>query len=355
MFADCDIGVCRVRAGSGKSYLSVNQVTYGLGHMKDDWPCPDGASDFVRRDQLRSTNQSRAFRGNFVMLEDPTRGAIGATTFGAQTQDDRGDHRHVKILLSSPNDADPEPAAPQRVAKRRKPKHLKLWEKRAAGLRTLFQFSATMYRLLQFAVRLQTQYPYAVAAAFMFPLIAGIVYEAVQKVSEASEEAGRVVHGAIQRVQEASEETERLRKAVNDLKAELASYQRVEGKLVEGKVEENQYDPEFGWPIITTTGGEQEVIPLYGVKKVEIINIEKQWIGGHTNLLSCKVVETSSNGLSLYRCLAANTFDLSEAMLLNGAATASLEAGQSYQDAQAQAMAAKRGIWSHKVSPHSAK
>jgi hypothetical protein len=255
-----------------------------------------------------------------------TRGAVGATTIDAQTQDGCGDQRHVKIFPSSRNDAHPERSAAQRVAKRLKSKHsislhLKLWKKKAARLRTLLQFSARMYTLLQFAIKLQTQYPYAVAAAFVVPLIGGIVYEAVQRVEAASEEVGR------------------LREAINDLKA---GHQPIESKGVEGEVVDYT---ESGWPKIGT-GGAPEEIPLYGIDGKVNKDIERKWIEAHTNQLSCKVVEMSSNGLGpRYRCLAANTFDLSEAMLLNGAATISHEAGQSYRDAQDQACAAKRGIW----------
>jgi hypothetical protein len=203
-----------------------------------------------------------------------------------------------------------------------------------------------MYRPLQFVVALYQIHPYAVTAAFVLPLIAGGVGEAVHKIQEVSKKAEGAVHDAVQKVKEASDEAVRLRQTIKDLEDQLARA----GQVVEGTVV--RYT-DIGWPILRTEKNPDEVVPLYGIDKTVDIDkkIEKEWIEAHTSALTCKVVETSSNGLDpLYRCLAANTFDLAEAMLLNGAAIVSCEAGQSYRDAQDQAKHAKRGMWKHRFS-----
>ena len=84
-------------------------------------------------------------------------------------------------------------------------------------------------------------------------------------------------------------------------------------------------------------------LTLYGVSDVDP-KIEEDWMGKHRTPrpnLSCRAVSLS------YRCLAANTFDLSEALLLNGGAKALPDAPPSYRDAEAQARAAKRNMWKH--------
>jgi hypothetical protein len=88
-------------------------------------------------------------------------------------------------------------------------------------------------------------------------------------------------------------------------------------------------------------------LTLYGVSKVNP-TIEKDWMDKHRTPrpnLSCRAVGLSPD--PSYRCLAANTFDLSEALLLNGGARALPDAPPSYRAAEDQAKVAKRNIWKH--------
>jgi hypothetical protein len=94
-----------------------------------------------------------------------------------------------------------------------------------------------------------------------------------------------------------------------------------------------------GWPI----ADKGEALPLYGVTDVQRY-VEDRWMVEHPQNLSCKVVRFNDNGPT-YRCLVANTFDLSEALLLNGGAKVVAGAPEPYRKAQEQAMAAKRGMW----------
>jgi hypothetical protein len=92
---------------------------------------------------------------------------------------------------------------------------------------------------------------------------------------------------------------------------------------IEGEVVGNFLTPTppVVWMSVTGKDGKAKPTPLtlYGVKDVDP-KIEQLWLAKHPEKLSCRVV--SSNPDPSYRCLAANTFDLSEALLLNGGAMA---------------------------------
>lgn len=121
--------------------------------------------------------------------------------------------------------------------------------------------------------------------------------------------------------------------------------QQIEGDTVKGKF--LRETPPVVWMTVIGKDGTSKQTPLtlYGVNDVDP-RIEARWLEKHPEELSCRVV-SSSESSPVYRCLAANTFDLSEALLLNGGACALPDAPQSYQDAQRRATAAKRGTCNH--------
>ncbi|MCH7342260.1 ankyrin repeat domain-containing protein [Pelomonas sp. CA6] len=93
-----------------------------------------------------------------------------------------------------------------------------------------------------------------------------------------------------------------------------------------------------GWPQI-----DGRALPLHGIAGITTSQRGRfeGWLASHDNHLSCEPV----SGGGGYRCLTARQIDVAEALLLNGVASLSPEAPAQYKDAQAQAMAAKRGQW----------
>lgn len=106
------------------------------------------------------------------------------------------------------------------------------------------------------------------------------------------------------------------------------------GQTIEGEVESYSAD---GWPMIAG-----KVLPLVGIATLAAHEMErtKAWVRDHGNHLSCEATDVVS-----YRCLTQQVFDLSNAILLNGAGLATNDAAQIYLDAEQQARQAGRGIW----------
>jgi hypothetical protein len=95
------------------------------------------------------------------------------------------------------------------------------------------------------------------------------------------------------------------------------------------------YDPpNLIW--LTNNEGKKEKLALYGVTKVNP-SIGNEWMEKHPKKLSCRVVGLNDPSARSYRCLVANTFDLSEALLLNDGAKALPDAPPAYRAAEAQA------------------
>jgi len=92
-----------------------------------------------------------------------------------------------------------------------------------------------------------------------------------------------------------------------------------------------------GWPNV----GDQ-VVRLQGLATIvpEQRKRFEGWLAAHENALQC---EPQAGGT--YRCLTNARADVAEALLLNGAATATSDAPAAYKDAMARAMAEKRGQW----------
>ena len=138
-----------------------------------------------------------------------------------------------------------------------------------------------------------------------------------------------------------------LRKQVSDLTEKIAADKHDGDEKIVGKFS----DVEGGWPKFNTTRGEIS-LALYGINPanspIERKN-EIDWIGNHSQNFTCREVSNNSR----YRCLSGNTFDLSEALLLNGAATVLDDAPELYHKAQQQAKDARRGRWGHTGSTSS--
>jgi serine/threonine protein kinase/ankyrin repeat protein len=92
-----------------------------------------------------------------------------------------------------------------------------------------------------------------------------------------------------------------------------------------------------GWPNVAG-----RVVRLQGLTAIapEQRKRFESWLAGHENTLQC---EPQAGGT--YRCLTNAHADVAEALLLNGAATATGDAPAAYKDAMARAMAEKRGQW----------
>jgi hypothetical protein len=90
----------------------------------------------------------------------------------------------------------------------------------------------------------------------------------------------------------------------------------------------SNYSPD-GWPIIETT------VRLSGVGPIAAGERDRfaRWITSHGGYLEC---DSSDNG-STFRCLTPQRFDVTQAMLLNGAAQATHDADPHYRAAEAQA------------------
>jgi hypothetical protein len=143
-----------------------------------------------------------------------------------------------------------------------------------------------------------------------------------------------------------------LRKQVSDLTEEIAADKHDGDEKVVGTFS----DVEGGWPKFDTTRG-QISLSLYGItpanSKTEQ-DMEKKWIGTHSQTFTCRKASfADSKNNPRYRCLSGNTFDLSEALLLNGAATVLDDAPELYHKAQQQAKDARRGRWGHTGSTSS--
>jgi len=106
------------------------------------------------------------------------------------------------------------------------------------------------------------------------------------------------------------------------------------GRTVSGPVQGLSAD---GWPNV---GG--QVVRLQGLAAIvpEQRKRFEGWLAAHENALQC---EPQAGGT--YRCLTNARADVAEALLLNGAATATSDAPAAYKDAMARAMAEKRGQW----------
>jgi serine/threonine protein kinase len=105
-------------------------------------------------------------------------------------------------------------------------------------------------------------------------------------------------------------------------------------KTVAGQVSSYSED---GWPVIEgTTVRLSGVGPLASGEAKPVT----EWIATHGNYLDCTASQPGG-----YRCLTRQNFDLAQAILLNGAARTSPDAGPAYRDAEAHARMAKRGVW----------
>lgn len=91
-----------------------------------------------------------------------------------------------------------------------------------------------------------------------------------------------------------------------------------------------------GWPLV-----DGHAVRLWGVKGIAGPQQDafRQWLAAH-GALDCTALVPG-----LYRCFTAQHVDVAEAILLNGAATATLDAPANYRSAMAQAQAAHRGLW----------
>jgi hypothetical protein len=92
-----------------------------------------------------------------------------------------------------------------------------------------------------------------------------------------------------------------------------------------------------GWPII-----DGQTARLAGVEMIAADKIARvsSWIKAHGDFLECEAVDETA-----YRCLTQQKLDVSQAVLLNGAARASPAAGPIYREAEERAQAARRGVW----------
>jgi endonuclease YncB( thermonuclease family) len=106
------------------------------------------------------------------------------------------------------------------------------------------------------------------------------------------------------------------------------------GRAVSGAVQGLSAE---GWPNVAG-----QVVRLQGLTAIapEQRKRFESWLAGHENTLQC---EPQAGGT--YRCLTKARADVAEALLLNGAATATGDAPAAYKDAMARAMAEKRGLW----------
>jgi serine/threonine protein kinase/ankyrin repeat protein len=106
------------------------------------------------------------------------------------------------------------------------------------------------------------------------------------------------------------------------------------GRAVSGAVQGLSAD---GWPNVAG-----QVVRLQGLTGIapEQRKRFESWLAGHENALQC---EPQAGGT--FRCLTNARADVAEALLLNGAATATGDAPAAYKDAMARAMAEKRGQW----------
>ncbi len=92
-----------------------------------------------------------------------------------------------------------------------------------------------------------------------------------------------------------------------------------------------------GWPVING-----QAVRLAGVDDVQT-NLELgllSWINQHGGTVACS---PSSSGA--YQCKTTDGFDVSAAMLANGAARATPDAPDNYRKAEQQARAAQKGLW----------
>ncbi len=101
-----------------------------------------------------------------------------------------------------------------------------------------------------------------------------------------------------------------------------------------GKI--SQYTLE-GWPIV-----KKSTIALFGIEKIDLSELDrtKSFLKQQGNHLNC---QHKSQGR--FRCLTHQDIDIAQAIILNGAATAAMDAPKEYKDAEAEAKAAKRGLW----------
>jgi eukaryotic-like serine/threonine-protein kinase len=94
---------------------------------------------------------------------------------------------------------------------------------------------------------------------------------------------------------------------------------------------------EDGWPVI-----DGHVIRLNGVDALasDALKPVSEWVRAHGNFLECRPV-----AVDRYRCLTRQSFDLAQAILLNGGARTSADAEPAYREAEEQARQGKRGVW----------
>jgi hypothetical protein len=191
-----------------------------------------------------------------------------------------------------------------------------------------------------------------VGAAFVFLAallsLSMVVHTNQKALSDAQERyaSAQAVYASTQDDYARAKEVDALRAEVDALRAEVSKPQiakPIEGKVIEGKLD--RFDDD-GWPKVRTEQG-PITLALYGVTQVNK-EIENRWMDGHPGNLSCREVSVDGTG-SRYRCLAANTFDLSEALLLNGGAKVLDDAPEPYRKAQQQAKDAKRGTWRSQI------
>ncbi len=105
---------------------------------------------------------------------------------------------------------------------------------------------------------------------------------------------------------------------------------------VEGTVEGYDID---GWPIVRG-----KVIRLSGIAAIASAERDqlRSWIARHGGMLSCKLGSSMT-----YTCLTPQGVDVAQAILVNGAGTASADAPETYRASMREAQQSRRGQWSN--------
>lgn len=189
-----------------------------------------------------------------------------------------------------------------------------------------------------------------IAAALVFLSVVGQSVVGQYWAGQRADRAERQAKELEQRAEKAEQQAKESEQQVEHLRAEVAKDQEIIiglkkaelADVVEGDFVRYQNNE----VLMTSNDGGANLLALYGLKKGTVnTEIATKWMANHDNKLTCRRVGLSGSSNSppyKYRCLAANTFDLAEALLLNGGAEALGDAPQSYHEAHDQFVARQK-------------